>query len=177
MKLTDLLPAEKWAELEDELTGRFGLQATAYNPEGLGVTGRHVFVNRLCETLKGSPLALSTICATANQNFMAEAKSTGVAVISECDAGLVKLAVPVMANGEFLGTVGGCGLLPQGGEAEEFLIGKTTGLPDGEVAELCAGIGEAGESLLWEMAGFIEKRLAEIIHRAGATVGSGQTAV
>ena len=166
MKLTDLMPEDDWAALEDELTARFGLQSTAYNPDGFSVTGRSVFVSRLCEALKSRPTALSTICAAANLNFMAEAKATGCAVIAECDAGLVKVAVPVFVDGLFLGTVGGCGKLPEGGEAEEFLIAKTTGLTEGEVASLCRDTGEVEREKLKEMAGFITSRLAEILSRA-----------
>lgn len=166
MKLSDLMPETDWAAFEDELTARFGLQSAAYNPDGLSVTGRQVFVSRLCETLKNVPTALSTICAAANQNFMAEARAAGCAVISECDAGLVKVAVPVIVDGEFLGSMGGCGKLPEGGEAEEFLISKTTGLTEGEVALLCRDIGEVEREKLEEMARFITSRLAEIIGEA-----------
>lgn len=169
MKLTDLMPALNWALLEEELTNRFGLQSTAYNPDGLSFTGRHEFVSDLCRALKDSPTALSTICAAANLNFMAEAKATGKTVIAECDAGLVKIAVPVFFDGEFLGTVGGCGKLPQGGEAEEFLIAKTTGLSDDAVAAICSTVGEISGEKAVEMAEYIENRLREIITHAKNT--------
>lgn len=166
MKLTDLMPVADWAALEDELAARFGLQSAAYNPDGKSVTGRNFFASRLCETLKSRPAALSTICAAANLNFMAEARATCCAVISECDAGLAKVAVPVFVDGQFLGTVGGCGKLPEGGEAEEFLIAKTTGLSEEEAASLCRDIGLVGREKLEEMAGFLKSRLAEILSQA-----------
>lgn len=167
MKLTDLMPAEEWAGLENELEEKFGLKSTVYTPDGMSFTGRHVFVNSLCETIKGSPAALSTICAAASQNFIAEAGSTGRAVIGECDAGLAKVAVPVLIGGEFLGVVGGCGLLPEGGEAEEFLVQKTTGLPEERVSVLCSALGEIGAETLDCVVRFIEQRLSEIKARAG----------
>ena len=49
-------------------------------------------------------------------------------MISECDMALAKLAVPIFVGDTFLGTVGGCGLLPEGGEVEEFMVHKATGL-------------------------------------------------
>jgi len=71
---------------------------------------------------------------------MAQAKKTGRFVVGECDAGLVKIAVPIFVEGEFLGTAGGCGRLPAGGEVEAFIIEKTTGLTEEEVSELCRGL-------------------------------------
>ena len=55
-------------------------------------------------------VASAAICAPGNQNFMAQAEKTRKPVIAECDAGLVKIAVPIFNKDEFLGTAGGCGL-------------------------------------------------------------------
>jgi ligand-binding sensor protein len=56
--------------------------------------------------------SLAAICAPGNQNFMAQARNSQKSVIGECDAGRIKIAVPIFADGSFLGAVGGCGLLP-----------------------------------------------------------------
>jgi ligand-binding sensor protein len=68
--------------------------------------------------------SLDAICATGNQHFMAQAKQTRKAVIDECDAGLTKIAVPIFVDGEFLGTAGGCGLLPAGEKFRLFCSKK-----------------------------------------------------
>lgn len=52
---------------------------------------------------------------------MAQAKQTRKPVIGECDAGLIKIAVPIFIDGTFMRTAGGCALLPAGGEVETFL--------------------------------------------------------
>jgi hypothetical protein len=91
---------------------------------------------------------------------MAQAKQTRKAVIGKCDAGLVKIAVPIFSNGNFLGTAGGCGLLPQGGEVETFMIEKTTGLSEEEIAALCEGMDSMAQDQAGEMADFIEERIA-----------------
>jgi hypothetical protein len=92
---------------------------------------------------------------------MAQAKQTHKAVIGECDAGLMKIAVPIFSNGNFLGTAGGCGLLPQGGEVETFMIERTAGLSAEEIAALCEGMNSMTQGQAGEMADFIEERIAE----------------
>ena len=82
--------------------------------------------------IKANKDSLAAICAPGNQNFMAQAEKTRKAIIAECDAGLVKIAVPIFNQDEFLGTAGGCGLLPAGGEVETFLIEKTAGLTEAD---------------------------------------------
>ena len=65
-----------------------------------------------------------------NQHFGAELARTKQPLIDECDAGLVKFAVPILLKGEFLGTVGGCGHLLSDSEVETFLIEKAIGKDD-----------------------------------------------
>jgi len=159
MKLTDILSREEWAQFEKELFDRFHINCTVYDASGTGVTGEPNWCNRLCPEIKSNPQSLAAICATGNQEFMAQAKQTGKSIIGECDAGLMKISVPIFVEGEFLGTAGGCGLLPEGGEVETFLIEKTLGLSEEQIADLCDDLGSMTEAEAREMADFIEERL------------------
>jgi len=163
MELTDILSKEQWAEFEKELFDRFHINCTVYNTAGVGVTGKPNWCNRLCPEVKANKDSLAAICAPGNQNFMVQAKQTKKPVIGECDAGLVKIAVPIFVEGEFLGTAGGCGLLPEGGEVETFMIEKSMGLSEEKIAELCQGMGSMSEAQTEEMAAFIEDRLAKYV--------------
>jgi len=163
MELTDILSKEEWAVFEKELFDRFQINCTVYNSDGVGVTGKPNWCNRLCPEIKGNKDSLAAICAPGNQNFMAQAKQTRQPVIDECDAGMMKIAVPIFSQDEFLGTAGGCGLLPAGGEVETFLIEKTAGLTEMEIAGLCEGIGTMSEDQAEEMAAFIESKIAEFM--------------
>jgi ligand-binding sensor protein len=98
---------------------------------------------------------------------MAQAKKTRQPIIAECDAGLVKIAVPVFKGDEFLGTAGGCGLLPEGGEVESFLIEKTAGLTEAEIADLSKDMGTMTQAQAEEMAAFIEAKVAEFMNNQG----------
>lgn len=166
MELSDLLTTEEWIRFEKEFSDRYHLNCTVYNTAGISITGRQNWCNRLCPEIKANKEALAAICAPGNQNFMAQARQTKTAVVDECDAGLLKIAVPIFVGDEFLGTAGGCGLLLEGGEVETFLVNKTTGLDEDEIAELCKDLDPITEAEARKAASVIESRLAEIIQEA-----------
>lgn len=165
MKLADILPKEEWAGLEHEIKEKFGLMGMVYDTDGFTFTGDHEFVNRLCPAIKEKKDALSAICSIASQNMMAEAEKTKKPVVSECDAGMLRVAVPIFVDGVFMGTAGGCGRKLPDSDIETFLVGKVTGLAEEEVEELSSDVPEISEAEAWELADFIEKRLAAMLGR------------
>jgi len=168
MELKDIMPIEDWEQFEKELFNRFNINCTVYNASGMSITGKPNWCNHLCPEIKANTTSLAAICAPGNQYFMSQAKKTQGPVIGECDAGFIKIAVPILVDGEFLGTAGGCGLLPEDGEVEEFIVQKTLGLPTDEIAELCQNIGSMSEGKAKEMAAFIEKQLTRFVGTYGA---------
>lgn len=169
MELTDILSEEAWARFEKELSDRFHLNCSVYNVTGISVTGKQNFCNNLCPKIKANKDALAAICAPGNQNFMARAKQTKKVVIDECDAGLLKIAVPIFVGEKFLGTAGGCGVLLEGGEVEDFMIHKTTGLDEEAIETLCRGLGSITEEEARQVAAVIESRIAQILKDASVS--------
>ena len=163
MELTEILTKEEWAAFEKELFDRFQINCTVYNTDGIGVTGKPNWCNRLCPEIKGNQESLAAICAPGNQNFMARAEKTRQPVIDECDAGLVKIAVPIFNQDEFLGTAGGCGRLPEAGEVDAFIVQKTTGLDESAVNKLCESVATITRSEAQAVADYIEKRIGEFV--------------
>ncbi len=163
MELTDILPKEAWARFEKELFDRFHLNCTVYDTSGTSITGSPNWCNKLCPVIKANKDSLAAICATGNQYFMTQAKETKKPVIDECDAGLLKIAVPIFVGETFLGTAGGCGLLPEGGEVEDFMIQKTTGLSENEIVKLCEGLGTMTEDQARQAATVIEERISRFV--------------
>lgn len=80
------------------------------------------------------------ICAVAHQNLAAQAAKTHQPVIETCDAGMMKLVVPIFVNGDFLGVAGGCGCLLQKEDLDTFMIYKTTGINEEKLANLAEDI-------------------------------------
>ena len=163
MELTELLSKDDWARFEKVLFERFNINCTVYDTTGTGITGKPNWSNRLCPQVKANKDSLAAICATGNQHFLAQAKQTRKPVIGECDAGLLKIAVPIFVDDQFLGTAGGCGLLPEGGEVETFLLEKTMGISQDQIADLCVGLGTMTQDQAETMATFIVQRIEKYV--------------
>ncbi|MFH1983068.1 MAG: PocR ligand-binding domain-containing protein [Pseudomonadota bacterium] len=166
MKLTDLQPLEDWVALEKSIHARAGIDASVFDTNGIRITDYKKWVNRLCPVIKGNPKGQTFICASAHQNIAAMAQKTKEPVVEECDAGMVKIVVPVFVKGEFLGGVGGCGmLLGDDTEVETFLIGKTTGIDEEELIPLTEGIPRISQDDADALGRYIGGRVAEIVKK------------
>lgn len=163
MKLTDLLPIEKWKEFEEELTERFGLDANIFNIDGIRITDHKKWANRLCPAIKGTDRGQSYICAVAHMNLATQAKQTRKSLIEECDAGLIKIIVPVFVNDVFLGAIGACGLLLDEGEVDPFLVNMTTGIDEKEIERLSDNIAAISTATAQSVVSFIEEQLNTMI--------------
>ena len=165
MTLTDLLSEEEWNDFVKDLHEKFGICCAVSDDKGAHVSHYENFCNRICPVIKKKPESISAICAVAAQNFTSETKATRKQMIDECDIALVKVAVPIFVGDTFLGTAGGCGLLPEDGEVEEFMVHKATGLEEKKVSELVEGITTMSEIRAGEFADYTTARIAEIVGR------------
>jgi len=176
IKLTDILPVEKWKELEKEIHERSGLDAYIYNAEGMSITDFKKWANKLCPAIKATDKGLAFICAVANQNLANEAIRNKGSVIGECDAGLIKVAVPIFVGDEFVGVAGGCGLILDNSEVESFLINKMTDLDEEEVERLSKGIQKMNTDEAAALIRFIQGKLDDImsdfIHKQSSPAGT-----
>jgi ligand-binding sensor protein len=163
MKLTDLLPLEKWKEFEEDVTRRSNLGANVFNMDGIRITDYKSWANRLCPAIKATDKGQSYICAVAHMNLAAQAKKTGKSLIEECDAGLLKIVVPIFVKDEFLGAFGACGLLPADGEVDPFLINMTAGIDEQEIERLSTDIPTITSDKAQSIAAYIEEKIGEII--------------
>ena len=136
MNLEDILSTEEWTDLESKVNRKFGLNASVFDKNGVRITGFKKWANSLCPIIQANEKGRSFICTVANQNLSQQARQTKKPVFAECDAGLLKLVVPIFVCDEFLGVFSGCGLLVDGGIVETFLIHKTTGINIGEIDRL-----------------------------------------
>jgi len=164
MKLLDILPAENWMELEKEINKRSGLNASVFDAKGIRITDFKKWANRLCPVAKANEKGQSYICAVAHQNAANQAKKTRGPVTIECDAGLIKVVVPIFVDDEFLGVAGGCGLMQKGSEVDSFLINKTTGMGVGEIENLSDDIAIIPIAKIESVIKYIEQELEWIKH-------------
>lgn len=120
MELTDVASLETWRELEQEINKRSGMNASVFNADGIRITNFVKWANNLCPVIKGNEKGQNYICAVAHQNIAAQAAKIHEPVIDTCDAGMMKLVVPIFVNGDFLGIAGGCGCLEKQGDIDTF---------------------------------------------------------
>ncbi len=163
MQMTDLLSPEEWKELEQELHRYTGLDTNVYDRDGFTFTGLKQWANRVCPEIKSHPDALQSVCSVAHQNLAQIAENTREPVVEECDIGLMKIVVPVIADGEFLGAVGACGHLLEGSELETFLMHKLTGLDESRIQELAEDLPQISESQAMTLAREMEQRVQSIL--------------
>jgi ligand-binding sensor protein len=163
MKLTDLAPLDKWIELEKDLHKKSGLDVIVFDTKGYRISEFKNWANRLCPEIKATDKGQSFICAPAHMNIATLAMRSKQSVIEECDAGMLKLVVPIFFDDEFVGAVGACGYLLDDGEVDSFLVNKMTDISEDKVERLSDGI----ESITTEnakiFAQYIENQIAGIL--------------
>ena len=163
MELTDLASKEQWEEFEKVIHNHSGMNACVYNNQGNRITSYMEFANEVCPTIKSYPEGIAAICAMVNQHFGATLSKTKRPLIDECDAGFVKFAVPILHQGEFLGTVGGCGHLLSDSEVETFLIEKAIGRDDLKLDEKISSVKKVTDKEVNELIDFVQKYLDDLV--------------
>ena len=164
MNLTDLQPKEKWIELQQELHDRFHLNADVMDKDGVRLAG-NTWGNDLCRAIREDAKGHGAICAPAGQMFVHLMQNGRASFVEECDAGMVRISVPVIVDGELLGAVGGCGLMPEDGEVDEFMVEMSTTMDADAVAGLAGSVHTASEARVREILDFIEDRVAALTAR------------
>ena len=163
MKLTDIATLKQWIELEQQINARSGLNASVFDVDGLRITDFKKWANRLCPVIKSDEKGQNYICALAHQNIAAQAQRTCRTVIAECDAGLMKIAVPIFLNGEFLGVAGGCGYILGDGEVDTFMVNKTIGIAEDKLMKLSDDIPVMTSEQARSHTEFIEHEVDQIL--------------
>lgn len=173
MELTDIMTLENWMEIEKEINRRSGFNAAVYDAQGMRITDFKKWANKLCPSIRKTQQGLQSICSVAHQNVAARVLKTRATVIDECDAGLMKFAVPIFVDGEFLGVAGGCGKLRGEGKVDAYLVHRTAELDEKFVENLARDIQTIDEDRLASVIGYVEREVKEIIaqYRAMATAG------
>ena len=164
MKLTDIAPLKTWIELEQKINERSGLNASVFNVDGVRITNFKRWANKLCPVIKADEKGQNYICAVAHQNIAAEAERSRKPVIAECDAGLMKMVVPIFANDAFLGVAGGCGYVLGDGEVDTFMVNKTIGLAEEKLKNLSDDVPVMTPEQAQSLTEFIQNEVGQILN-------------
>ncbi len=163
MKLTDIAPLEKWAVLEKDIHRQTGMDVNVFDPGGYRISDFKAWVNRLCPEIKATDKGQSFICAPAHMNIAAQAMRTRQPAIEQCDAGLIKIVVPIFVDDEFVGAVGACGFLLDDDEVDSFLVYKMTEMGEEKVLSLSEGIPTISTAQAQEFCRYIERQIKKVV--------------
>ena len=163
MKLTDIAPLERWMELENDIHARSGMDANVFDTRGYRISPQKHWANGLCPAIKDTDKGQSFICAPAHMNIAAQAMRSRETVIEECDAGMIKLVVPIFLEDEFVGAVGACGMKFEDSEIDAFLVNKMTEIDEEKVESLSTTVPSIAIEKAEELARYIKSRLDEIL--------------
>ena len=163
MNLTDLAPLAAWRALEESFHENFGLDINVFDTKGYRITDVKNWVNRLCPAIKATDKGQSYICAVAHTNLAAMAEKSRHPVVEECDGGLMKFVVPIFVDDQFIGVVGGCGVLLEDGEVDSFLINRTTDMEEAQVEQLAEGIPSISREAVQDFIGTVGQRINQLV--------------
>mgnify|MGYP002630601255 CR=1 FL=1 len=163
MEITKIAPIESWEKIENSLFELYNLQGSVFNTDGIRITKTKNWSNRLCPVIKSIDKGQSFICAVAHMNMANQAKQTKKQVIEECDAGLLKLLVPIFFKDEYVGVIGGCGLLAEESEIDTFAINKLIDMDDDKIGFLSSDIPLITNEKACLVCEYIKEQLDKII--------------
>jgi len=163
MKLTDIAPLERWMELENDIVGRSGLDANVFDTKGYRISPQKHWANELCPAVKDTDKGQSFICAPAHMNIAAQAVRSRETVIEECDAGMIKLVVPIFVGEEFVGAVGACGMRFEDSEIDEFLVNKITEIEEDKVESLAESVPVIARAQVEKLGRYIKDQIDRIL--------------
>ncbi len=166
MQLTDLAPLKRWVALEKDIHQQSGLDVNVFDTKGYRISELKNWANQLCPAIKATDKGQSFICAPAHMNIATLAMRSKQTVIEECDAGMLKLVVPIFADEEFVGAVGACGYLLDDGEVDSFLVNKMTDISESEIEGLAIGIQSISTTKAHALGQYIENQINEIVSAA-----------
>ncbi|MBM4328021.1 MAG: hypothetical protein FJ118_12765 [Deltaproteobacteria bacterium] len=155
----DLKTEKEWEEILDRCAKEANMTACLTDGDGKLLFCR---MDRfpLCKAIRENQGALTTICMKTNTAMRSVVGKTRRPEIDMCEAGLLRLVVPIFNGRELLGQIAACGLTSKEDEIEDFLVAKELGVTEEEVAEMAQaspfGVREELEKL--------GARLFEVIH-------------
>lgn len=108
MRPTDIATPSEWQNIQNLFAMVTGLTSVTFDLDGNPVAPPD-FQNEFCRAFKGTP-AGAAACRESHQKIVDQVLLTRKPAIGFCKAGLLKIVVPIIYDGEIIGVTGGCGV-------------------------------------------------------------------
>lgn len=161
MELTQIMPVGEWKKLAEEIYTRFGFNGTVYFTDNTVFVKSDEWANKLCPAIKAGESRV--VCATAQQRASQKAQEEKITVIEECDAGFIKFVIPVFADNEFIGMIGGCGCLSENSEVDSFYMSKLLKKKEEEIDDLLKSVHHITKDKLEEAISYVQGHIEEAL--------------
>ena len=131
----DLKAKEEWETILERVALDLNMTACLTDDTGVPFFCR---VDRypLCSAIRANPEATTFICSAISSAMLAVVKRTLGPEVDMCDAGLLRVVVPIVRDSVLVGLVTACGLASKDEELNTFLVAKQLGVTEERVQEL-----------------------------------------
>lgn len=135
MEPRDVMDDAAWEALLTEVADEALMRVMLTDREGsvLMAVGK---LYPICKEIRDRPESLTTICSQTASAMLAQVRHTLEPVVDECEAGMLRIAVPIVRDKELVGQVTACGRVPHGGAIETFLVSRAAEIPEAEVVHM-----------------------------------------
>jgi len=159
MELTDIMSADEWKQLANEIYHKFGFNGTVYKTDNMILAKSDEWSNQLCPTIKSGEAKI--ICASAQARLSQTVQEKKESATGECDAGLIKFLIPIFVESKFLGMVGGCGCVNEHSDVDAFYVGKM--LRKEDVSDLSGTVRKITQNDLLKAAEYVQNRINQAL--------------
>ncbi len=147
MDLMQLRSQNDWLALLDRIYNDTGMVASLATAEGkiLLSSGER---NPLCAAIREDEKRLTFVCSQTASAMTAELKVAKEPVLDFCDAGMMRLVVPVLNAGELAGQLSVCGHASPDEELDAFGVAQQLGVEEPQAQSLIDTVREMTEDEL-----------------------------
>jgi ligand-binding sensor protein len=90
----------------------------------------------LCKAIRDNQEATTFICSQTNSAMLAVVKRTLRPEVDACEAGLLRVVVPIVRDGVVVGQIAACGVASRNEELESFVVARQLGVSEEQVTDL-----------------------------------------
>ncbi|MBI4965137.1 MAG: PocR ligand-binding domain-containing protein [Desulfomonile tiedjei] len=146
----DLKTKEEWQEILNRFATETKMTATLTDSTGKQLIGTNSR-GPLCAAVRENEKALTFICSQTNTAMLAVIRKILRPELDLCEAGLIRVVVPIVKDGSLIGQVTACGLASDEEEPNSFLVSKELGISEEKAIELSQSIPLGSEEELREI--------------------------
>lgn len=166
LKPTDLASPAEWQNIQTLFASVTGLTSVTFDAEGNPVSPPD-FQNEFCRAFKSTEVG-ATWCRLSHRHMAEEAARNRAPYIGPCRAGLMKVVVPIIVDGEVIGFTGGCGAYDKskGLNIDELIkAGAAAGLDENTVRQLAETIKGIDDEIINQEIELMNEKIRTLIMR------------